>query len=320
MNFCTSGLNVIETEAAAIFSLTQHIDKNFERACELMFACTGRVVVTGMGKSGHIGKKIAATLASTGTPAFFMHPAEANHGDLGMVTTQDTVLALSNSGNTVEVLNLLPGLKRLGVPLITLTGNPHSTLAKTATVNLNLEISEEACPLGLAPTTSTTIALVMGDALAVALLDARGFTADDFAHAHPGGALGKKLLLTVDELYHAGDDLPLVTESTLVRDALIELSAKKLGMACVVNTEGCLVGVYTDGDIRRTLTKSYDIHTTPIQDVMTTGCQTISKGMLAAEALTLMQQHSITSLVITDSEQKPTAVLHIHDLLRAGII
>lgn len=320
MNFCTSGLNVIEAEAAAIFALTQKIDENFEQACKLMFACKGHVVVTGMGKSGHIGKKIAATLAGTGTPAFFMHPAEANHGDLGMVTSHDTVLALSNSGSTLEVLNLLPGLKRLGVPLITLTGNPNSTLAKTATVNLNLEIPEEACPLGLAPTTSTTIALVMGDALAVALLEARGFTADDFAHAHPGGALGKKLLLTVDELYHTGDDLPQVNETTLVRDALIELSAKKLGMACVVNTEGCLVGVYTDGDIRRTLTKSYDIHTTPIHDVMTTSCQTISKGMLAAEALALMQQHSITSLVITDLEQKPTAVLHIHDLLRAGVI
>lgn len=320
MNFCTSGLTVIETEATAIYALTQQIDENFEHACEIMLACTGRVVVTGMGKSGHIGKKIAATLASTGTPAFFMHPGEANHGDLGMVTSNDTVLALSNSGNTHEVLNLLPCLKRLGVPLITLTGNPESTLAKTATVNLNLEIPEEACPLGLAPTTSTTIALVMGDALAIALLEARGFTADDFAHAHPGGTLGKKLLLTVDELYHTGDDLPQVTESTLVRDALIELSAKKLGMACVVNSEGVLVGVYTDGDIRRTLTKSYDIHTTFIQDVMTKGCQTISKGMLATEALTLMQQHSITSLVITDDNQKPTAVLHIHDLLRAGMI
>jgi arabinose-5-phosphate isomerase len=320
MNFCTSGLTVIETEAAAIFALAQTIDKNFERACELMFACTGRVVVTGMGKSGHIGKKIAATLASTGTPAFFMHPAEANHGDLGMVTSNDIVLALSNSGNTYEVLNLLPSLKRLGTPLITLTGNPNSILAKTATVNLNLEISAEACPLGLAPTTSTTIALVMGDALAVALLEARGFTADDFAHAHPGGALGKKLLLTVDELYHSGEALPKITETTLVRDALIELSAKKLGMACVVNSEGRLVGVYTDGDIRRTLTKSYDIHTTLIKDVMTQGCQTISQGMLAAEALALMQQHSITSLVITDSEHKPTAVLHIHDLLRAGMI
>ena len=320
MNFCTSGLNVIETEAAAIFALNQCINEHFERACQLMFTCKGRIVVTGMGKSGHIGKKIAATLASTGTPAFFMHPAEANHGDLGMVTSQDTVLALSNSGNTLEMLNLLPGLKRLGVPLITLTGNPNSTLAKTATVNLNLEISQEACPLGLAPTTSTTTALVMGDALAVALLEARGFTADDFAHAHPGGALGKQLLMTVDELYHSGHDLPLVTDATLVRDALIELSAKKLGMACVVNAEGRLVGVYTDGDIRRTLTRSYDIHTTRIHDVMTTGCQTISKGMLAAEALVLMQQHSITSLVITNSEQKPTAVLHIHDLLRAGII
>lgn len=320
MNFCKSGLTVIEAEATAIFALTQKIDENFERACELMLACTGRVIVTGMGKSGHIGKKIAATLASTGTPAFFMHPAEANHGDLGMVTSNDVVLALSNSGHTCEVLNLLPSLKRLGTPLITLTGNPDSTLAKTASVNLNLEIPEEACPLGLAPTTSTTIALVMGDALAVALLEARGFTANDFAHAHPGGALGKKLLLTVDELYHAGDDLPIVTETTLVRDALIELSAKKLGMTCVVNTEGCLVGVYTDGDIRRTLTKSYDIHTTLIKEVMTQGCQTIYKGMLAADALALMQQHSITSLVITDSEQKPTAVLHIHDLLRAGMI
>jgi len=320
MNFCTSGLTVIETEAAAVFALTQHINEHFQHACELLFACEGRVIVTGMGKSGHIARKIASTLASTGTPAFFMHPAEANHGDLGMVTPHDTILALSNSGDTHEVLSLLPRLKRLGVPLIALTGNPDSTLAKIATVNLNIQVSAEACPLGLAPTTSTTTALVMGDALAVALLEARGFTADDFAHAHPGGALGKKLLLTVDELYHTGDDLPEVTETTLVRDALIELSAKKLGMACVVNSEGLLVGVYTDGDIRRTLTKSYDIHTTVIQEVMTKGCQTIAKGMLATEALALMQQHSITSLVITDATQKPTAVLHIHDLLRAGVI
>ena len=305
MDFCKSGLAVIETEAAAIFELTQQIDAAFEKACNLLFTCKGRIIVTGIGKSGHIGKKIAATFASTGSPAFFMHPAEANHGDLGMVTDQDTVLMISNSGNTNEIVSLLPHLKRLGVPIISLTGNPLSTLAKVATVNLNLHIASEACPLNLAPTTSTTLALVMGDALAIALLNAHGFTANDFANAHPGGTLGKKLLLTVKDLCQADDALPQVNENTLIRDALIEINDKKLGLTCVVDANNCLTGIYTDGDIRRTLTQSHDIDTTPIRDVMTTNCKTISKKALAAEALALMQKHSITSLVITNPG-KPT--------------
>ncbi len=320
MDFCTSGLSVIESEGAAILELTQRIDTAFEEACALLLACEGRIIVTGMGKSGHIGKKIAATFASTGSPAFFMHPAEANHGDLGMVTAKDTILAISNSGNTNEIVSLLPHLKRLEVPIISLTGNPDSTLAKISSININLKIKNEACPLNLAPTTSTTLALVMGDALAIALLNAHGFTADDFANAHPGGALGKKLLLTVEDLYQTGDALPQIHENTTIHDALLEIHHKKLGITCVVNSNNTLVGIYTDGDIRRTLMQSHDIHTTPIRDVMTPNCKTISKTALAAEALALMQKHSITALVITNTEQQPTAILHIHDLLRAGII
>lgn len=320
MDFCPSGLSTIETEAAAVFGLTQKIDSAFQTACKLLFACDGRVIVTGMGKSGHIGNKIAATLASTGTPAFFMHPAEANHGDLGMVTAKDTVLAISNSGTTNEIVSLLPQLKRLEVPIVSLTGNPESTLAKIADVNLDLQIEAEACPLNLAPTTSTTLALVMGDALAIALLEARGFTKDDFAHAHPGGALGKKSLLTVGDLCKTGDAIPKVHENTLIQDALTEVTTKKLGMTCVVDTNDTLVGIYTDGDIRRTLTESHDIHATPIRDVMTKSCKTITKTALAAEALALMQKHSITSLLITNADHQPTAIIHIHDLLRAGII
>lgn len=320
MDFCKSGLAVIESEAAALFGLTQQIDKNFETACQLLFECQGRIIVTGMGKSGHVGNKIAATFASTGSPAFFMHPAEANHGDLGMVTEKDTILIISNSGNTSEIVSLLPRLKRLGVPIISLTGNPLSTIAKIATINLNLQIESEACPLNLAPTTSTTLALVMGDALAIALLNAHGFTADDFANAHPGGALGKKSLLTVQDLYQTGDALPQVNEEITIREALDEVNAKKLGMTCVVDNHHRLTGIYTDGDIRRTLTQSYDIHKTPIRDVMNKHCKTISKTALAAEALSIMQKHSITSLVITNEDNQPTAILHIHDLLRAGII
>jgi arabinose-5-phosphate isomerase len=320
MNFCKSGLALIETEGAAILALTQQINTHFETACQLLFACEGRIIVTGMGKSGHIGKKIAATLASTGSPAFFMHPGEANHGDLGMVTTKDIILAISNSGQTNEIISLLPHLKRLEVPIISLTGNPGSMLAKVATVNLNLEIHAEACPLNLAPTTSTTLALVMGDALAIALLNARGFTADDYANAHPGGALGKKSLLTVEDLYQTGDALPQVNENMLIRDVLAEVNNKKLGITCVVDANNTLLGIYTDGDIRRTLMQSYDIYTTPIRDVMAKNCKTISKTALAAEALALMQKHSITSLIITNTEHQPTAILHIHDLLRAGVI
>lgn len=319
MNFCTLGLAVIETEAQAVFELTQRIDSRFEKACELLLACSGRIVVTGMGKSGHIANKMAATLASTGSPSFFMHPGEASHGDLGMITRQDTVIAISHSGNTLELVTLLPLLKRLEIPLITLTGNQESVLAKAADINLDVSIKQEACPLGLAPTTSTTVALVMGDALAIALLQARGFSEEDFALSHPGGSLGKKLLLRIDELCHQGDELPLVNEHATVSEALIEVTNKKLGMTCVIDPKGYLVGIYTDGDIRRTLTRQYDINTTPIKNVMTRNTHTIPRGMLAAEALAIMQKHSITALIVIDEENRPTAVLHLHDLLKAGV-
>ncbi|KTD47696.1 KpsF/GutQ family sugar-phosphate isomerase [Legionella quateirensis] len=319
MNFCTLGLAVIETEAQAVFELTQRIDARFEKACELLLACKGRIVVTGMGKSGHIANKLAATFSSTGSPAFFMHPGEASHGDLGMITRQDTVVAISHSGNTVEIVTILPLLKRLEVPLITLTGNVDSTLAKSADVNLDVSIKQEACPLGLAPTTSTTVSLVMGDALAIALLQARGFSAEDFALSHPGGALGKKLLLRIDDLCHKGDQLPLTNEKATISEALIEVTDKKLGMTCVVDNQGYLVGVYTDGDVRRTLTRQYDINTTQLKEVMTRNCRTIHMGMLAAEALAIMQKFSITSLVVVDDMNRPHAVLHLHDLLRAGV-
>lgn len=319
MNFCTLGLAVIEIEARAVFELIARIDERFERACELLLACQGRIVVTGMGKSGHIANKLAATFSSTGSPAFFMHPGEASHGDFGMITRQDVVLAISYSGATHELVTLLPLLKRLEVPLILLSGRLESILAQSANVTLDVSVQQEACPLGLAPTTSTTAALVMGDALAIALLQARGFSVEDFARSHPGGALGKKLLLRIDELCHRGEELPLVHEETMVSQALIEVTAKKLGMTCVVDGQGELAGVYTDGDIRRTLTKQYDIHTTKLQQVMTRGPKTISSGMLAAEALALMQKHSITSLVVVDEVNKPQGVLHLHDLLRSGV-
>ncbi|KTD45302.1 arabinose 5-phosphate isomerase [Legionella quinlivanii] len=320
MNFCKLGLAVIETEAQAVLELTQRIDERFDKACRLLLSCQGRVVVTGMGKSGHIAHKIAATLSSTGTPSFFMHPGEASHGDLGMITRQDVVIAISNSGFTNEIVTLLPLLKRLEVPLIALTGNQESALAKAANVNLDISIRQEACPLGLAPTTSTTVSLVMGDALAIALLQARGFNENDFALSHPGGSLGRRLLLKIDELCHRGEQLPLVHESATISEALIEVTAKKLGMTCVVNSQGKLVGVYTDGDIRRTLTQNFDINTTSLSQVMSKNCKTIHSGMLAAEALTLMQKYSITSLVVIDEEQHPTAVIHLHDLLRAGVL
>ena len=319
MNFCKLGLAVIETEAQAIFELTSRLDHRFDAACELLLSCKGRIVVTGMGKSGHIGKKIAATLSSTGSPSFFMHPGEASHGDLGMITRQDIVLAISKSGNTHELLILLPLLKRLEVPLIALTGNIESTLATTADVNLDISIRHEACPLGLAPTTSTTVSLVMGDALAIALLQARGFSAEDFALSHPGGNLGKRLLLRIEDIYHKGDELPQVNENSSIREALIEVTAKKLGMTCVVDAQGFLVGIYTDGDVRRTLTKEFDINVTPLSDVMTRHCRTIRKDVLAVEALALMQKHCITSLVIVDDVNRPSAVVHLHDLLRAGV-
>lgn len=319
MNFCTLGLAVIETEAQAVFELTQRIDARFDKACELLLACKGRIVVTGMGKSGHIANKIAATFSSTGSPAFFMHPGEASHGDLGMITPIDTVVAISHSGNTHELLTLLPLLKRLQVPLIALTGNEQSVLAKTADVHLDVSIKQEACPLGLAPTTSTTVSLVMGDALAIALLQARGFSAEDFALSHPGGTLGKKLLLRIDDLCHSGDELPITNQNATVSEALIEVTDKKLGMTCVVDNFGTLVGVYTDGDVRRTLNRQLDINTTQIKEVMSHNAKTIQKGLLAAEALSIMQQYTITSLIVIDEANKPQSVIHLHDLLRAGV-
>lgn len=319
MNFCKLGLAVIEIEAQAVYDLSQSINDEFEKACHILLACRGRVVVTGMGKSGHIGGKIAATFASTGTPAFFLHPGEASHGDFGMITSQDVVVAISNSGNTDEIVTLLPLIKRLSVPLIALTGNKDSAIAQYADIHIDLSIKQEACPLGLAPTTSTTVALVMGDALAIALLQARGFSAEDFARSHPGGTIGKRLLLHIDDLCHEHDEIPIVTEDTSVNDALIEVTAKKLGMTCVVNDSGSLSGIYTDGDIRRTLTQCYDIKTTTIAEVMTRNCKTINKGMLAAEALAIMQNHNITSLVVINEQTRPIAVIHLHDLLRAGV-
>lgn len=319
MNFCKLGLSVIEIEARAIQDLSQRIDEHFEQACELMLACKGRIIVTGMGKSGHIGSKIAATLASTGSPAFFVHPGEASHGDLGMITRDDTVLAISNSGTTKEIMVLLPLLKRLQVPLITLCGKTNSPLAQQADVNLDISVEQEACPLGLAPTTSTTATLVMGDALAVALLEARGFSSEDFALSHPGGTLGKRLLLRIDDIWHTGEHVPIVHENERVADALIEVTNKKLGMTCVVDDAGRLVGVYTDGDVRRTLTNAFDINSTIIKSVMTENCQTVNPGTLAAQALTQMEQLGISALIVVE-DRKPIAIVHIHDLLKSGVI
>lgn len=314
------GLAVIETELAGIEALKQQINDDFAQACELMMACEGRIVVTGMGKSGHIGGKIAATLASTGSPAFFVHPGEASHGDLGMITNKDVVLALSNSGETGEILTILPIIKRLGVPLISLTGNTSSTLSTAANVNLDASVAKEACPLGLAPTTSTTVALVLGDALAVALLDAKGFTAEGFALSHPGGSLGRRLLLHVNEIMHKDEAIPAVSEQATLKDALLEMSKKGLGMTAIVSADQTILGVFTDGDLRRTLDKDIDIHSAKIADVMTRDCKTINDHTLAAEALNFMQQHSINDLLITDNNNKLIGALNMQDMLRAGVI
>lgn len=311
---------VLETEAQGIRDLITRLDERFVRACEHMLACTGRVVVTGMGKSGHVGGKIAATLASTGTPAFFVHPGEASHGDLGMITAGDTVLALSNSGETDELLTILPLIRRLGVPLIALTGNPRSTLAREASVHLDVSVAAEACPLGLAPTSSTTATLAMGDALAVALLEARGFTADDFARSHPGGRLGRRLLLHVGDIMHTGERIPVVRADAPLTDALMEITRQGLGMAAVVDEHRNLIGVYTDGDLRRTLDRGIDIRATSIGEVMTRQCKAAQPGMLAAEALKVMEDHKISALPVVDVGQHLVGALNMHDLLRAGVV
>lgn len=314
------GLAVIDTELASIEALKTVIDDDFVKACELILACKGRVVVIGMGKSGHIGNKIAATMASTGTPAFFVHPGEASHGDLGMITPQDVVIALSNSGETGEILTIVPILKRLRVPMISITGNRESSLSTEADINLHAGVEKEACPLGLAPTSSTTVALVLGDALAIALLDARGFTEEDFALSHPGGSLGRRLLLHVKDIMHTGDSIPVVQANDTLRDALLVMTEKGLGMTGIVNNQQKVLGIYTDGDLRRTLDKNIDVHTAQIKDVMTANCKTIQAHLLAAEALTEMQQNKINAMLVVDDKNRLIGALNMHDLLRAGVV
>ena len=315
-----SAQRTIRLELEAVEGLLSHIDADFVRACETILASKGRVVVLGMGKSGHIGKKIAATLASTGTTSFFVHPAEASHGDMGMITADDIILALSNSGTTAEIVTLLPLIKRLGIKMISLTGNPGSTLAKAADINLNARVEHEACPLNLAPTSSTTAALVMGDALAVALLEARGFTAEDFAFSHPGGALGRRLLLKVEHVMHTGDELPKVQRGTLLRDSLMEMTRKGLGMTAILEADGRLAGIFTDGDLRRTLDRPIDIRLTTIDEVMTLHGKTARPDMLAAEALKIMEDHKIGALIVVDENDYPVGAFNLQDLLRAGVM
>jgi len=315
-----SAKRTLSLEIHALQDLLPRLGEDFVRACELMLACSGRVVVVGMGKSGHVGKKIAATLASTGTPAFFVHPAEASHGDMGMLTASDLVLALSNSGSTAEILTLLPLIKRLGIALVSLTGRKDSPLAEAAEVNLDAAVRQEACPLQLAPTASTTAALALGDALAVALMEARGFTAEQFALSHPGGALGKRLLLRASDLMHKGERLPKVAHNASLGQALLEMSSKGLGMTCVLDDNGRLVGIFTDGDLRRAFERDLDLRSANIERLMTKSPRVAQPAMLAAEVLHLMQSHKINALVVVDSDNRPLGALNMHDLLRAGVI
>jgi len=314
------GRRVLDIEARAIEAMKPRINEDFDAACRLCLATVGRVIVTGMGKSGHIGGKIAATLASTGTPAFFVHPGEAGHGDLGMITPKDSVIAISNSGETVEIITILPLLKRLGLPLITMTGQPESTLGTASTVVLDTSVQEEACPLNLAPTASTATALAMGDALAVAMLESRGFTAEDFALSHPGGALGRRLLLKVEDLMHTGDEIPRVAPTTSLADGLIEMSRKGLGMTAIVTPDGKLAGVFTDGDLRRTLDQPINIHDTTMADVMTRQCKTARPEQLAAESVRILETQKITALLVVDDQNALVGALNVHDLLRAGVM
>ena len=314
------GRAVLAIEATTITNLIPRLDHQFVEAARHILACQGRIVVLGMGKSGHIGGKIAATFASTGTPAFFVHPGEASHGDMGMITPQDVVLALSNSGETDELVVLIPRLKRLGVPLLAMTGNPHSTLAESATVHLHVAVENEACPLGLAPTSSTTAALAMGDALAVALLEVRGFTQDDFAQSHPGGRLGRRLLLKIRDLMHVGAEMPTVTPTTRLADGLLEVTRKGLGLTAVVDPQQRVLGIFTDGDLRRALDRGVDVQATLMQDVMTTDSRTGTPDMLAAEALAVMQLNKINALLVTAEDRMLVGVINMHDLLKARVV
>ena len=318
--FIESALRVVEIEKQAIAQLAQNIDQQFSRACELIMACKGKVIVCGMGKSGHIGNKIASTLASTGTPAFFMHPAEANHGDLGMLNDEDILLAISNSGETSELLALLPIVKRRGVPIIAMSNSVDSSLARYANVHLSIKVEKEACSLGLAPTSSTTATLVLGDALAIALLDAKGFTSDDFALYHPGGSLGRKLLLRLEDIMYTGDRLPLVEQQQSISETLSEMSKKGLGMAGVVNQQGTLVGIFTDGDLRRMLDARVDVHVASVSQVMTRNCTSGHPDMLAAEALNLMEKRKINGLFVIDDNGQPVGALNMLTLLASGVV
>jgi arabinose-5-phosphate isomerase len=315
------GRDVLIIEARAVERLADRIDHNFSQACRYMLTCEGRIVVIGMGKSGHIGGKIAATLASTGSPAFFVHPAEASHGDMGMITARDVVLALSNSGETNEINTLLPLIKRLGIPLIAITGKPLSTLAQAATVNIDVAVDQEACPLGLAPTASTTAALAMGDALAISLLEARGFTAEDFARSHPGGRLGRRLLVLIDDVMHTNDEIPRNGPEDRLDSVLLEMTRKGLGITLITNYHDKLMGVFTDGDLRRALDRRIDVHSAvTVAEVMTTDFKTVSPGILAAEALHIMDTYKINALPVVDETDRLIGVLNMHDLLRAGVM
>jgi arabinose-5-phosphate isomerase len=316
-----SGMSVVEIETRALQALRERLDASFAEGCRLMLACRGRVVATGMGKSGHIARKIAATLASTGTPAFYVHPGEASHGDLGMITDADVVLALSNSGETDELLTIIPALKRQGNALIVMSGRPHSTAAQLADVHLDVSVPEEACPLGLAPTSSTTAALVMGDALAVALLEARGFTSEDFARSHPAGDLGRRLLLHIRDVMHAGDDVPRVGADASLTEALVEMSRKRLGMTAIVDADGGLLGVFTDGDLRRALDDArVDLRSAKIADLMSRTPKTVAPDQLAVEAARLMETHQISALLVIEPDRRLIGALNIHDLLRARVV
>jgi arabinose-5-phosphate isomerase len=314
-----AGRRALEIEGRALAALSPRLDAAFVRACTLALECRGRVIVTGLGKSGHIGCKIAATLASTGTPSFFMHAAEASHGDIGMITREDLVLALSNSGETAEVLALIPHLSRLGIAIVAMTGNPKSSLARSATVHLDVSVAEEACPLNLAPTASTTATLALGDAIAVALLESRGFTPDDFARSHPGGTLGRKLLLHVADVMRTGDALPVVSPDVTLAQGLVEMSKKGLGMTVIVEN-GRALGVFTDGDLRRALDGAADVRRTTMREIMTSPGKSVQPNVLAAEAANLMEKHRITALPVVDAAGVLVGALNVHDLLRAGVL
>ena len=319
-NYRDSALRTIRLESEAVATMSCQIDNRFDAACEIFMSCSGRVVVTGMGKSGHVANKVAATLASTGTPAFFVHPGEASHGDIGMITKDDVVLSISSSGTTSEVVALIPLIKRLGIPLVTMTGDKESPLAAAAAVNLNIGVEREACPLNLAPTTSTTVSLVLGDALAIALLESKGFTAEDFAFSHPGGALGRKLLLRVKDVMHSGEKIPKVQTSQPLKDGLLEMTARGFGMTSVTDNNGKLAGIFTDGDLRRTIDKGLDIRETKMSAVMSEEPIIVREHVLAAEAMKIMEDHSITVLLVENEEKIVIGILHMHDLVSARVV